>query len=142
MAGNPFFGFLSDKIPFRILFTAISAFTSFVGFLFCYTFNASVLFMLMVFGMNFVLWGGYIVVLPTHYMKVFGMNYYLEVGGVIGLANVIMGPICAFFAYFVENGIDDKIFAYKIIFIIGAAMNIVSLVLSLFESDEEFDYGF
>lgn len=141
MIGTPVFGFLSDKIPFRILFTAISAITSLVGFLFCYTFKVSALFMLMVCGMNFVL-GGYIAVLPTHYMKVFGMKYYVEVGGVVGFANVIMGPICAFFAYFVENGVADKIFAYRIIFITGAAMNIVSLVLSVFESDDEFDYGF
>ena len=141
MIGTPVFGFLSDKIPFRILFTAISAITSLVGFLFCYTFKVSALYMLMVCGMNFVL-GGYIAVLPTHYMKVFGMKYYVEVGGVVGFANVIMGPICAFFAYFVENGVEDKIFAYRIIFITGAAMNIVSLVLSVFESDDEFDYGF
>ena len=141
MIGTPVFGFLSDKIPFRILFTAISAITSLVGFLFCYTFKVSALYMLMVCGMNFVL-GGYIAVLPTHYMKVFGMKYYVEVGGVVGFANVIMGPICAFFAYFVENGVEDKIFAYRIIFITGAAMNIVSLVLSVFESDEEFEYGF
>ena len=141
MIGTPVFGFLSDKIPFRFLFTAISAITSIVGFGFCYTFSVPALFMLMVCGMNFVL-GGYIAVLPTHYMKVFGMKYYVEVGGVVGFSNVIMGPICAFFAYFVENNVSDKIFAYRIIFITGAAMNIVSLVLSLFESDDEFDYGF
>ena len=141
MLGTPFFGFLSDKIPFRILFTIVSAFTSVVGFLFCYTFSVPILFMVMVCGMNFVL-GGYIAVLPTHYMKVFGMKYYVEVGGVVGFANVIMGPICAFFAYFVENGVDDKLFAYRIIFITGASLNIVSLVLSIFESDDEFDYGF
>ena len=141
MIGTPCFGFLSDKIPFRILFTFVSAVTSLVGFSFCYTFDFPNLFMVMVCGMNFIL-GGYIAVLPTHYMKVFGMKYYVEVGGVVGFANVIMGPICAFFAYFVENGVDDKIFAYRIIFITGAAMNIVSLVLSIFESDDEFDYGF
>ena len=141
MIGTPVFGFLSDKIPFRILFTFISAITTLVGFVFCYTFDYPGIFMLLVCGMNFIL-GGYIAVLPTHYMKVFGMKYYVEVGGVVGFANVIMGPICAFFAYFVENGVDDKIFAYRIIFITGAAMNIVSLILSIFESDDEFDYGF
>ena len=141
MLGTPTFGFLSDKIPFRILFTIVSIITSFIGFFFCYTFDYEFLFTLMVCSMNFIL-GGYIAILPTHYMKVFGMKYYVEVGGVVGFANVIMGPICAFFAYFVENGVDDKIFAYRIIFITGAAMNIVSIILSIFESDEEFDYGF
>ena len=139
--GTPFFGFLSDKIPFRILYTAIAAITSFVGFAFCFTFESEDLFMVMVCGMNFIL-GGYIAVLPPHYMKVFGMKYYVEIGGVVGFANVIMGPICSLFAYFVENGVENKIFAYKVIFITGAAMNIVSLVISIFESDDEFDYGF
>ena len=139
--GTPFFGFLSDKIPFRILYTAIAAVTSFVGFAFCFTFESVNLFMVMVCGMNFIL-GGYIAVLPPHYMKVFGMKYYVEIGGVVGFANVIMGPICSLFAYFVENGVDNKEFAYKVIFITGAAMNIVSLVISIFESDDEFDYGF
>jgi MFS family permease len=141
MLGTPFFGFLSDKVPFRFLFSIISAITSVVGFFFCYTFKAPVIFAIMVCGMNFVL-GGYIAVLPTHYMKVFGMKYYVEVGGVVGFSNVIMGPICAFFAYFVENNVSNKIFAYRIIFITGAALNVVTLVLSLFESDDEFDYGF
>ena len=140
MIGTPTFGFLSDKIPFRLLFTFVSAITSLIGFFFCYTFDFPFLFTFMVCSMNFIL-GGYIAILPTHYMKVFGMKYYVEVGGVVGFANVIMGPICAFFAYFVENGVDDKIFAYRIIFITGATMNIVSLILSIFESDEEFDYG-
>ena len=139
--GTPFFGFLSDKIPFRVLYTFIAAITSVVGFAFCYSFESENLFMVMVCGMNFIL-GGYIAVLPPHYMKVFGMKYYVEVGGVVGFANVIMGPICSLFAYFVENGVEDKIFAYRIIFITGAAMNIVSLVIGMFESDEEFDYGF
>ena len=61
------------------------------------------------------------------------MKYYVEVGGVVGFLNVIMGPICAFFTYFVENNVSNKIFAYKIIFITGAALNVVTLVLSLFE---------
>lgn len=139
--GTPFFGFLSDKIPFRLLYSFIAIITSVVGFAFCYSFGSVTLFMIMVCGMNFIL-GGYIAVLPPHYMKVFGMKYYVEVGGVVGFANVIMGPICSLFAYFVENGVEDKIFAYRIIFITGAAMNIVSLVIGMFESDEEFDYGF
>lgn len=138
---TPTYGFLSDKIPFRILFTFVSAVTSFIGFVFPFSLDNPNIYMLCVLGMNFNL-GGYIAALPPHYMKVFGMKYYVEVGGIIGLANVIMGPICSFFAFFVENSCEDKLFAYKIIFISGAALNIVSLVLSVLEPDDAFDYGF
>ena len=156
--GTPFFGFLSDKIPFRILYTIIGGITSLIGFTFCLSFTNEILFSVMVCGMNFIL-GGYTAVLPPHYMKVFGMKYYVEIGGVIGLSVLIMGPLCSFFAFFLENSVgsidisgsptpeqiqeskDAKLLAYKIIFNSGAALNIVSIVIAILESDDEFDYA-
>lgn len=138
--GTPFFGFLADKLPFRILYCIIGGFCSLIGFTFCFSFGNKYLFAVMVCGMNFIL-GGFIAGLPPHYMKVFGMKYYVEIGGVIGLASLIMGPLCAFFAFFVENNVDNKDLAYKIIFNSGAALNIVSIVIAILESDDEFEYG-
>ena len=138
--GTPFFGFLADKLSFRVLYTIIGGVTSLIGFTFCLTFKNGLLFAIMVCGMNFIL-GGYLAVLPPHYMKVFGMKYYVEIGGVIGLAALIMGPLCAFFAFFVEKGIDNKLLAYKIIFNSGAALNIVSVIIGILESDDEFAYN-
>ena len=156
--GTPFFGFLSDKLPFRILYTIIGVLTSLIGFTFCLSFDSEVLFSIMVCGMNFLL-GGYISALPPHYMKVFGMKYYVEIGGVIGLACLIMGPLTAFFSFFLENSVgsvstedessetaeqeskEAKLLAYKIIFNSGAALNIVAIIVGLLESDDEFEYG-
>ena len=156
--GTPFFGFLADKLQFRILYTLIGGLTSLICFSFYFTFNKPILFSIMVCGMNFIL-GGHIAILPPHYMKVFGMKYYVEIGGVIGLATVIMGPLCSFFAFFLENSVGNldvienpsiedileakiaKMFAYRIIFFSGAALNIVAIIIGIFESDDEFDYG-
>lgn len=138
--GTPFFGFLADKLPFRILYCIIGGMCSLIGFTFCLSFGNEILFAVMVCGMNFIL-GGFIAGLPPHYMKVFGMKYYVEIGGVIGLASLIMGPLCAFFAFFVEKNVENKDLAYKIIFNSGAALNIVSIVIAILESDDEFEYG-
>lgn len=138
--GTPFFGFLADKLPFRVLFTIIGGLTSLIGFTFCLSFSTPILFAVMVCGMNFIL-GGNIAGLPPHYMKVFGMKYYVEIGGVIGLAALIMGPLCAFFAFFLEKSVTNKELAYKIIFNSGAGLNVVSIIIGLLESDDEFEYG-
>ena len=155
--GTPFFGFLADKLQFRVLYTLIGGLTSLICFTFYFSFTKPILFSIMVCGMNFIL-GGHIAILPPHYMKVFGMKYYIEIGGVIGLATVIMGPLCSFFAFFLENSVgnldvenptqqqiqeskDAKMLAYKIIFNSGAALNIVAIIIGIFELDDEFDYG-
>ena len=52
--GTPFFGFLSDKLPFRVLYTIIGGITSLIGFTFCLSFQNEVLFSIMVCGMNFI----------------------------------------------------------------------------------------
>ncbi len=137
--GTSLFAFLSEKIPFNILFTLISAMTSFIGFAFPYTFGKIGIFMVFVLAMNFNL-GGYLTVLPKHYKTVFGDKHYMGVAAFFGLANAIMNPICAFFAFFVDSACEDKEFGYKIIFISGAALNIVSLILSALEDDEKFDF--
>jgi MFS family permease len=48
--GTPFFGFLSDKIPFRILYSFTASITSVVGFAFCYSFESENLFLVMICG--------------------------------------------------------------------------------------------
>ena len=150
--GTPFFGFLADKLSFRVLYCIFGGLTTLINFTFCFTFKNELLFAIMVCAINF-LYGGYLAAFPPHYMKVFGMKYYVEIGGIIGLASLIMGPISAFFSFFIENSVgtssgendqeskDAKLFAYKIIFNSGAVLNVISIIIALFESDDEFDYA-
>ena len=150
--GTPFFGFLADKLSFRVLYCIFGGLTTLINFTFCFTFKNELLFAIMVCAINF-LYGGYLAAFPPHYMKVFGMKYYVEIGGIIGLASLIMGPISAFFSFFIENSVgtssgendqeskDAKLFAYKIIFNSGGVLNVISIIIALFESDDEFDYA-
>lgn len=137
--GTLSYNFLGEKVPFRFLFTFVSMITSFVGFTFPFSFGSETSFMVLILLMHFNL-GGYISVLPSHYKRIFGMRHYVEIGGTIALANVIMNPFCAFFAFFVENSCEEKEYAYKVMFISGAVINLFSLVLSALESEDKIDY--
>jgi uncharacterized protein with PQ loop repeat len=79
-------------------------------------------------------------------MKVFGLKYYIEIGGVIGLSRVFMSPLCTVFIFLFDtyiaapegaaNEVSDT--PYIILFIVTGLLNLISAFLSLFETEEEF----
>ena len=81
-------------------------------------------------------------------MKVFGLKYYIEIGGVIGLSRVFMSPLCTVFIFLFETYIaapedgqttkEVSDMPYIILFITTGLLNIIAAVLSLFETEEEF----
>ena len=136
---TPLFGFLADKISFRLLQVPISIICSIIGFLFCIYLNNNILFITLVLG--FMFFSGANMIIPgPHCMKVFGMKYYIEISGVIGLASVILSPVCSIFSYFIENYIEDRALAYKIIFVSISAVNLIQAILAIFETEDVFIY--
>ena len=79
-----------------------------------------------------------------HYMKVFGLKYYIEIGGVIGLSRVFMSPLCTIFIFIfgtyiaAPEGKQVSDTTYLILFITTGLLNVVAAVLSLFETEEEY----
>ena len=136
MIANPLFGFLSDKVPFRILKCALSSLNCVVGFLFYYSFTNVNFFTILIVLNSFAHFGIFSIVEP-HYMKVFGMKHFIEISGIIGLSNVIMGPICSFLAFALEQKFKNELdTVYKFMFIISALLGIVDVGLSALETED------
>ena len=136
MITTPLFGFLSDKIPFRVMKIFLGIIECIVGFLFYFSFNNVFFFTILIVCNNFAYYGMFSLNEP-HYMKVFGMKHIIEIAGIIGLANVIMGPVCSIFAFIIEQNFKDSLdIVYKYMFMISAALSSVDIFLSFFETDE------
>ena len=72
-----------------------------------------------------------------HFMKVFGMKHFIEISGIIGLAGVIMGPICSLFAFFIESNFRENLdVVYKYMFMVSSILYIGDIALSAFETEE------
>jgi hypothetical protein len=78
-------------------------------------------------------------------MKVFGLKYYIEIGGVIGLSRVFMSPLCTVFIFLFDTYIaapegtkEVGDTPYIILFLVTGLLNLISAFLSLFETEEEF----
>ena len=137
------FSWLSDYIPFRYIVSLLSLCSSINGILFCFSLNNPTFFTIVLLANTFFGMGIFSVYEP-HFLKVFGIKHYIELGGVISLPGVFMGPICTVFIFIFENIFADSInsqdgsdLPYYILFITSSILNIVSSTLSFFESEEE-----
>ena len=136
MFTTPLFGYLSDKIPFRVMKVTLGIIDAIVGFLFYFSFKNVNFFIVLIILNSFSYFGMFALNEP-HYMKVFGMKHFIEISGLIGLSGVIMGPICSLFAFFIEQNFKDNLDeVYKYMFIISSALSIVDICLSFFETDD------
>ena len=106
-ASTLIFSWLSDSVSFKYLYSSLSFINTFVGIFFYFTLNSPILFILILL-LNTIASSGKMAITPPHYMKVFGLKYFIQLGGVIGLHRVIMSPLIYVFMYFF-----DQIFATK-----------------------------
>jgi MFS family permease len=141
------FSILSDYIPFRYLYASFSILSTIIGITFCFTFRSPIFFIFIIL-LNSVVFSGNMSITSPHYMKVFGLKYYIEIGGVIGLSRVFMSPLCTVFIFLFETYIaapeegqsptevSDK--PYFILFITCGLLNVIATILSLFETEEPY----
>ena len=91
-----------DKIHFKIIFIFFAFLLSIVSFSFPFTFNNDFLFISEVLSVAFI-YNGVEIVIGPYIMKVFGIEIYTEIGGIIGSSVGISEIICVVFAFYLEN---------------------------------------
>ena len=138
---TPLFGFLADKIQFRILICIVSIVVSLSAFFFFNSYRYKNLLCILVMLIQFVDSGEAQTGSP-HFMKVFGLEYYIEVLGVIGLSSIFLSPLCSFLAFYIGVIEDEKKrdLGLKIMYITGGGLSIISIILTVFETEEPFNY--
>ena len=136
MIVQPIFGYLADKVPYRVVLVSLGTINCIVGFLFYFSFG-NVDFFIALLLVNTFANQGMLIMNEPHYMKVFGMKHFIEISGIIRLSGVIMSPICTLFAFFIESNFSDNLDkVYKYMFIFAGCFQVVNVVLSFFETED------
>ena len=134
------FALVGDRIQFRILFVIFVILLTFSSFTFSYTFNYDILFVCEIMVISFVL-NGFNIIIDPHLMKVYGMENYIEIGGVIRSSAGICEIASVIFAFYLENNYSgSKDYVYNFMYIFSGCTGIISLLLGIFETDEKFNY--
>jgi len=82
--------------------------------------------------------------LTPHIMQIYGMRYFLTIGGFTKLFNQISVFSAAMtsiiLSIFFKNA-EELVFPYKMVVIGGGILSVIGLILVFFENDEKFIYG-
>ena len=135
------FSLVGDKLQFRFIFCLFGILLTINSFIFPLSFHNEILFILEVLVVAFSL-NGFNIIIDPHLMKVFGMENFVEICGVIRSSSGIAEIFSVILAFYLENYFTgSKDYAYKWMYFISGVSSFTSFVLSLFENDEKFNYN-
>ena len=129
------FGILCDFIKLKYLLFFINIIGTFIGYIYCLTFNNSFIFF---FVQNFIsfCYGGYYSVKDCFLMKVFGKDIYIELSSYVSLLVAFSVNLLTPATYFILSRLEDKDKAYWILFIFFGSLNFMGLILNFFIKED------
>ena len=125
------FGILCDYIKLKNLLFFINIVGTFIAYIYCLTFNNSLIFFLT---QNFIsfCYGGYYSVKDYFLMKVYGKDIYIELSSYVSLLVAFSVNILTPSTYFILSKLEDKNKACWILFISFGTLNLFGLILNFF----------
>jgi MFS family permease len=139
---NPIWAFCVDKFGFRPIMIIISILTISMS-VFFYIFMDNPFYYVIGLYVSSTLRGGVICSLIPHMMEVFGMRYFLTLGGLGRLFTQLFSFGAAGVSIVISifrKGKDELLLPYKIVSLVAAGFAAFGLILTFFENDEKFNY--
>ena len=140
---GPIFGLIFDKIGFKLTIIIIDLISIINGCLISFTVKHGAI----IYGISIILngcinGGAFSMIFP-YVSQIYGFNYAGELYGFVVLSTGISSMISASIYYIISRLYDDKINkdkTYFIIFIIGAILNILAIIIAFFENNSPFPF--
>ena len=136
---TPLWGVLADKINFRFLLLILNIASAALSYLYYLSIFNDISFLIATLSLSVIMAGNSSIFVP-HIMKVFGMKYYIEIGGLIIMGIGISTSLSATFAFIINVYLNDSDLSFLIMFICGGGLATIAVFLGLFENDTPFEY--
>ena len=137
---GPCWGFLYDKLGFRVIIIIVNIICGINGCVFYY-FREDNLGYIISAVLNTCITGGAYGLLFPQIMKVFTHKYATEIYGVVVFSTGISGMLSAVYIFIIKYvvNLEDNM-AYLTLYVIAAVLNGIAIFVSLFENSEKFKY--
>lgn len=130
-------GYLFDRIGYGPLIKITNIFAIGMGVLMCFSLQNEIFFGVLGV-LNTVFIAGFRSVLDPLVMKIYTIDYIMELGGIISLSLGSTSMVGTVIALTTSNDFIDKNNAYYFMFILGAGLSFVSLLLCFLETEKRF----
>ena len=129
------FGLIGDFVQFRILFIILSILLLLVSYTFIKYFESDLILLLETILVS-IAYNGFNIIFDSHIMKVYGMENFIEIWGIIRSSRGI-SEILGIILNFALNNKND---IYKIIYGFTGFFSLISIGLGFYENESKFNY--
>ena len=137
---NPIWALCVDKFGFRPIMIIISIITTVLSIYLSIFIDIPIFYVIGIYVSN-TLRGGIIAAFIPHMMEIFGIKYFLTLGGLgrlfTQLFSFAVSAISIIISIF-RKGKDELVLPYRIVCIVSIAFSIFGVILSFHENDEKF----
>lgn len=144
LLATPVWGFLADRVKFKNVITFLNIGLFSTGIIMCIFMTHELIFSL-THVVQVILFCGVMLTIVPYLMKIFSIQYSLELGGVVGLSMGLSNVIGSIISFIITEFIhlkDEKLknVPYIIFFGIGIIFSGISIILVRKAKDDEFNY--
>ena len=137
---GPCWGFLYDKLGFRIIIVLVNILCAANGVIFFWFKNITALYLGSAIVNTCITGGAYGLLFPQ-IMKVFTHKYATEIYGIVVFSTGVSGMLTSVYIFIITFVFKvESSFAYLTVYMIGAGLNGLALFVSMFETSETFIY--
>jgi MFS family permease len=139
--GRPLWGILFDKFGFKKLFITLNACSILASATIYFVPEHKVLLSIYV-PFTGLLTAGVFSMMPSFVSKIFGLRLSSEIYGFNFMAFGVAGILGPIFIYIVNNSgmATEGTYPYLFVYVLGAVLSLVSLIICIFTKDEKFEY--
>ena len=139
---GPMWGIISDKISFSVIIKTICIFSIIFSLILSIFIQSNLIYIICVFGSQ-IITSGFTTISQPLIMQIYGIDYYLIVGGIMGAIGTIFNIFYPVLSYivsrFYKTGEELRI-PYRIIYMVGTGLSVIGFYIGMFEKGEEFVY--
>ena len=141
---GPIWGYINDKYKYEIIIKIICSSCILQAIFFTLFIKSNAIYIMCIF-FGSIIGSGFMSASHLHILRVYGIKYSLEIGGVIGIFigifNILNSSLSLFVSKYCHTG-EELQFAYRFIYLAGIAISGAGFYLALNEKDDKFIYSY
>ena len=141
---GPIWGYINDKLQSFRIAKFICLFSIIHSIIFCIFIKSNLMYIVCIF-IGLIFNSGLQSIIQPHIMKIFGIKYSIEIGGVVsisvGIVNILKSSLSFFISLYYKTGKQLQN-AYRFVYLIGVGINFLGFYYASKENEECFIYPY
>ena len=141
---SPIWGYIIDKYKYEIINKILCSGFIIISILLSIFIKSTILYIICN-SCGSLIGSGFIICSRLHILRVYGIKYCLEIGGIIGIFDAIANLLYALLSFIISKYYhtgQELQFAYRFVYIGGIVIGCIGFYFSLFEKEDKFIYPY